>query len=82
MEAEDQKTLKKTKKHSFGFEEIYPTIMLNGEIYEWHRGVGIVGYGEDKVNSLKLKENIVDYGKINHTTDEKPKNELDFFFCF
>jgi hypothetical protein len=80
--AEDQKTLKNTKKHSFGFEEIYPAIMLNGEIYEWHRGVGIVGYGEDKVNSLKLKENIVDYGKINHTTDKKPKNELDFSSVF
>lgn len=56
-----------------GANEIYPTVMVNGELYEWHQGYAIYN---------KLPENYEFYGKINHIEALAPENDCDFSSTF
>lgn len=55
--------------HSY-FYEIYPTVMVDGEFYEW-----------DSI-CRKLPEDCVFYGEINHTTKNVPLNNCEFVSVF
>lgn len=58
-----------------GAEEIYPTVMVNGKLYEWYNGEGNAIYGE-------LPDNCEFYGEINHTKENIPKKNCEFASVF
>lgn len=55
------------------FGEIYPTIMVNGELYEWLFGKAIV-------NELPVGSTY--YGKIRHTDGATPQKDCEFVSDF
>lgn len=56
-----------------GDTEIYPTVMVDGELYEWHKGAAIF---------KELPEDCDLYGNINHTGKETPQNDCEFVSVF
>lgn len=56
-----------------GATKIYPTVMVNQELYEWHKGVAICE---------ELPEDSLLYGNIRHTTKETPQNDCEFASVF
>ncbi len=56
-----------------GADEIYPTIMVNGTLYEWHFGVALVD---------ELPVGSTYYGEIKHTNGTVPENDCDFVSTF
>ncbi len=55
-----------------GTSEIYPTVMVDGRLYEWRRGRAIGGRPKDSVY----------YGEINHVDGKKPTENCDFVSVF
>ena len=54
--------------------EIYPTVMVGNNKYEWRRGAAICE---------ALPENCEYYGKVNHVEDaDAPENNCDFVSVF
>ncbi len=53
--------------------EIYPTVMVNGKLYEW----GEVGYNRDG-----LPEGSVYYGELTHVEGETPGSDGEFVSVF
>lgn len=53
--------------------EIYPTVMVEGEFYEWYKGAAIC---------KKLPEDCVFYGEINQTKEKIPQNDCEFVSVF
>lgn len=56
-----------------GAEEIYPTVMVDGELYEWHKGAAICN---------ELPEGNELYGVIKHITKEIPESNCEFASVF
>lgn len=56
-----------------GADEIYPTIMVNGTLYEWRFGVALVD---------ELPIGSTYYGKINHTNGTVPENDCELVCTF
>ncbi len=53
--------------------EIYPTVMVNGKLYEW----GEVGYNRDGI-----PEGSVYYGELTHVEGETPSGDGEFVSVF
>lgn len=58
-----------------GAEEIYPTVMVNGKLYEWYKGEGNAIQG-GLPNDCKF------YGEICHTKENIPKKNCEFSSAF
>lgn len=56
-----------------GGNKIYPTIMVDGTLYEWHFGVGLVD---------ELPAGSTYYGKIKHTDETTPQKDREFVSVF
>lgn len=56
-----------------GADEIYPTIMVDGTLYEWLLGKAIID---------ELPVGSVYYGKIYHTNGTTPENNCEFVSVF
>lgn len=56
-----------------GSEEIYPTIMVDGTLYEWLLGKALID---------ELPVGSTYYGKINHTNATTPENDCEFVSVF
>ena len=56
-----------------GADEIYPTIMVQGQLYEWRKGAAICN---------ELPDDCVYYGEIIHVEGEKPNNDREFVSVF
>lgn len=56
-----------------GADEIYPTVMVEGQLYEWRRGAAICS---------ELPNNCVYYGDLNHVEGQTPTNNYEFVSVF
>jgi len=56
-----------------GAEEIYPTVMVSGQLYEWRKGSAI---------RSELPNNSVYYGDIAHVAGQTPMNDCEFVSVF
>ena len=56
-----------------GSDIIYPTVMVNGGLYEWRQG-------NAEIDTLPVGS--VYYGKINHSDNSTPKNDCEFVSVF
>lgn len=56
-----------------GADEIYPTVMVNGELYEWLLGRALID---------ELPVGSVYCGKIYHTSKATPENDCEFASVF
>jgi hypothetical protein len=56
-----------------GADEIYPTIMVEGNLYEWRKGAAI---------SSELPDDCVYYGELIHVEGETPNNNNEFVSVF
>ena len=56
-----------------GAGEIYPTLMVNNCLYEWHKGAAILD---------SLPEGSVYYGEVVHVDGETPANDREFVSVF
>lgn len=56
-----------------GDTEVYPTVMVDGELYEWRKGRAIC---------LDVPEDLVYYGQIIHVDKNRPKNDCEFRAIF
>ena len=56
-----------------GADEIYPTVMVDGQLYEWRRGRAIC---ED------YPDNSVYYGELIHADGEQPTKDCEFASTF
>ena len=56
-----------------GDNEIYPTIMVDGTLYEWLLGIALID---------ELPVGSTYYGKINHTNATTPENDCEFVSVF
>lgn len=56
-----------------GADEIYPTIMVDGTLYEWHLGVALID---------ELPVGSTYYGKIKHTDRTTPENDRELVSVF
>lgn len=56
-----------------GQEKIYPTIMVDGTLYEWL-------WGDAFIDELPVGSTY--YGKINHTNGTTPENDCEFVSVF
>ncbi|MBR4342776.1 MAG: hypothetical protein IKP88_08730 [Lachnospiraceae bacterium] len=55
-----------------GADEIYPTVMVNGYLYEWRRGRALHYLPNDSIY----------YGDINHIDGKNPEKNCDFVSVF
>ncbi|WP_350336523.1 hypothetical protein QMP28_06115 [[Clostridium] symbiosum] len=53
--------------------EIYPAVMVEDKVYEWHRGKAILE---------KLPDNSAYYGEINHIKNDYPNQNCEFVSNF
>ena len=53
--------------------EIYPAVMVEGQVYEWRRGTAICE---------ALPEDCVYYGEVSHAEGDVPANDCDFVSVF
>lgn len=58
----------------YGADQVYPTVMVDGALYEWHRGSAIAFSG--------LPEGSEYYGEISHTDEETPRTDGEFASLF
>ena len=58
----------------YGADQVYPTVMVDGALYEWHRGSAISFSG--------LPEGSEYYGAISHTDAETPTKDGEFASLF
>ena len=56
-----------------GDTEVYPTVMVDGELYEWRKGRAICE---------TVPEDLVYYGKVTHVVEKHPKNNCEFASVF
>lgn len=56
-----------------GDTEIYPTIMVDGQLYEWRKGAAICN---------ELPNDSVYYGELTHVEGETPRNDCEFVSVF
>lgn len=56
-----------------GAEEIYPTVMVDNKLYQWHKGIAICD---------NLPATCEYYGQINHMNDSLPNKNYDFSSTF
>ena len=56
-----------------GADEIYPTIMVQGHLYEWRKGAAICN---------GLPDDCVYYGELIHVEGERPNNDSEFVSVF
>jgi len=56
-----------------GDTEIYPTVMVDGQLYEWRKGVAICN---------ELPNDSVYYGELTHVEGETPTNDCEFVSVF
>ena len=56
-----------------GDTEIYPTVMVEGHLYEWRKGVALCN---------QLPNNSVYYGDITHIDGETPTKDCEFVSVF
>jgi hypothetical protein len=56
-----------------GADEIYPTIMVEGNLYEWRKGAAICS---------ELPDDCVYYGELIHVEGETPNNNNEFVSVF
>jgi len=56
-----------------GGDEIYPTIMVDGTLYEWHLGIALID---------ELPVGSTYYGKIKHTDGTTPENDCELVSVF
>ena len=56
-----------------GDTEIYPTVMVNGQLYEWRKGVAICD---------ELPNDSVYYGEVTHIDEETPTKDCEFVSAF
>ena len=56
-----------------GADKIYPAILVNGNLYEWHMGSAVF---------YELPKGVVYYGKIKHIDGEKPEYDRDMVSTF
>ena len=60
-----------------GADEIYPTVMVNGECYEWRRGVALLQADEETfINSRDY------YGDITKVEGKSPENDCEIVCVF
>ena len=57
-----------------GAEEVYPTVMVGGVLYEWHRGSAVQFDG--------LPEGCEDYGPLRHTDEAGPQSDGELAALF
>ena len=58
----------------YGADQVYPTVMVNGAKYEWHRG--------DAVSLSGLPDGCEEYGEIVHTEAETPRSDGELASLF
>lgn len=56
-----------------GAAEIYPTVMVNGQLYEWRKGAAI---------RAELPNNSAYYGEVTHVEGKTPTNDCEFVSVF
>ena len=56
-----------------GADEIYPSVMVEEQLYEWRRGVAICN---------ELPNNCVYYGELTHVEGQTPTNNCEFVSVF
>lgn len=56
-----------------GAAEIYPTVMADGRLYEWHKGAAILD---------ELPKDCTLHGNINHIKGKTPQKNGDFVSVF
>lgn len=56
-----------------GADKIYPTVMVDGTLYEWLLGIAIID---------ELPVGSTYYGKINHSDAATPENDCEFVSVF
>lgn len=59
--------------------EIYPTVMVEGELYTW---VGVYGMDIFHQEQGELPEESAYYGEVTHVEGETPKNNCEFVSTF
>ena len=57
-----------------GAEKIYPTVMVQGELYQWRK--------EGRAIWKELPENCVYYGEVVHVKGKTPKDDCEFVSVF
>jgi len=58
----------------YGADQVYPTVMVNGALYEWHKGSAIRFGG--------LPDGCAYYGEVLHTDAETPQADGEFASLF
>lgn len=53
--------------------EVYPTVMVDGKLYEWRKGSAI---------RYAIPEDCVYYGRVIHVEGKRPKNDCEFVSTF
>ena len=56
-----------------GDTEVYPTVMVDGKLYEWRKGRAICE---------TVPEDLVYYGQVTHVEGKHPKNNCEFASVF
>ena len=56
-----------------GADEIYPTVMVDGKLYEWRRGAAICD---------SLPDGSVYYGEVTHSAVQTPSENCEFVSVF
>lgn len=56
-----------------GADKIYPTIMIQGHLYEWRKGAAICN---------ELPDDCIYYGELIHVEGEMPNNNSEFVSVF
>ena len=56
-----------------GDTEVYPTVMVDGKLYEWRKGRAIC---------VTVPEDLVYYGQVTHVVEKHPKNNCEFASVF
>ena len=56
-----------------GDSEVYPTVMVNGQLYEWRKGVAICD---------EIPEDCLYYGKLIYVEKNSPENDCEFSSTF
>ena len=56
-----------------GAMEVYPTVMVDGKLYEWRKGRAIC---------VTVPEDLVYYGQVTHVVEKHPKNNCEFASVF
>lgn len=57
----------------FGFDEVYPTVMVDGKLYEWRKGMAIYD---------TLPETCVYYGQVKCVGRNSPEGDCEFTAAF